>query len=274
MRAIWPLFLAATFAFSSLAHASPVPNWMRQCVRTFHQGGTCSEGVVSFNNTTNTYGIDVDNDGTDDFTFDATGISVPRVANPCYTFGDSDTTDNDDNAQICVQCTDTGSGTEDCDLTISQQVAGAMTDVYTFDADGVSSSWTRLGQFASINLQVSESDKQLEVGAAGSRGPMVAVGAGVIKGITCALYSGGSAPTVDVITTDSCTGTCYNIELYVNAADTATTDCAMTSGVGTCVVNTLSQALVAGDRYSLAATTAADVTANREIYCTVWGTLD
>ncbi|MFB5606351.1 MAG: hypothetical protein ACE5R7_08700, partial [Nitrosarchaeum sp.] len=65
-----------------------------------------------------------------------TSTSLSRSATPQINFGDSDTTDSDDNVRIYANCTDTGSGTEDCDITISVQIAGVLTDVFIIDADG------------------------------------------------------------------------------------------------------------------------------------------
>lgn len=65
-----------------------------------------------------------------------TSTSLSRSATPQINFGDSDTTDSDDNVRIYVNCTDTGSGTEDCDITIAVQIAGTLTDVMIVNADG------------------------------------------------------------------------------------------------------------------------------------------
>ena len=48
-------------------------------------------------------------------------------SNPLIAFRDLEATDFDVNGKIDVQCTDVGSGTEDCDLTISVQEAGVLT---------------------------------------------------------------------------------------------------------------------------------------------------
>jgi hypothetical protein len=52
------------------------------------------------------------------------------------TFNDSDCTDDDVNAQIQANATDIGSGTEDIDVTFSQQIDGTLTDFLKSDADG------------------------------------------------------------------------------------------------------------------------------------------
>ena len=51
-------------------------------------------------------------------------------------FKDSSTTDKDVGASVTVAATDTGSGTEDVDITIAQQIAGTSTNVVVIDADG------------------------------------------------------------------------------------------------------------------------------------------
>lgn len=65
-----------------------------------------------------------------------TNITTSSSATPTAAFTDSDTTDEDISTQIVTNCTDTGSGTEDCDMTFSQQIAGVMTAFQTNDADG------------------------------------------------------------------------------------------------------------------------------------------
>lgn len=59
------------------------------------------------------------------------------TANPIIAFKDSDATDGDDNGTIDVDCTDTGSGTEDCDMDLRVQVAGVSTSFLLINADGV-----------------------------------------------------------------------------------------------------------------------------------------
>ena len=55
---------------------------------------------------------------------------------PALTLKDSDCTDSDINAELSCNATDTGSGTEDIDVTLKAQVAGTLTTFLTFDADG------------------------------------------------------------------------------------------------------------------------------------------
>lgn len=58
--------------------------------------------------------------------------NVPRLD-----LTDTDTTDQDVNGRVQINCTDTGSGTEDCDLSFQQQRNGTLTEVQKFDADGL-----------------------------------------------------------------------------------------------------------------------------------------
>jgi hypothetical protein len=54
------------------------------------------------------------------------GFGFGRSATPTTVWNDSDATDYDDNAKIYINCTNTGSGTEDCDLYIQVQRNGAI----------------------------------------------------------------------------------------------------------------------------------------------------
>lgn len=82
--------------------------------------------------------------GDADFTWNKTtniatatgGFQSGATPNPALTFRDSNAADGDVNASIDVNCTDTGSGTEDCDMTFKQQIAGTNTAFMTADADG------------------------------------------------------------------------------------------------------------------------------------------
>lgn len=88
------------------------------------------------------------NDGTNVFTLSnagaadfagivsATSFAADPAATPSTQYTDSDTTDQDVSASIAVNCSDTGSGTEDCDMTFNQQIAGVLTTIGTLDADG------------------------------------------------------------------------------------------------------------------------------------------
>jgi len=66
----------------------------------------------------------------------STGDQTISDATPLLAFVDSDTTDDDNGVSLLAAATDTGSGTEDVDFTISQQIAGTLTAALTFDADG------------------------------------------------------------------------------------------------------------------------------------------
>jgi len=65
----------------------------------------------------------------------ADGFIATATATPELAFHDSDAGDGDDNVTLMANCSDCGSGSEDVDLTIYQQVAGTLTDVMYFDAD-------------------------------------------------------------------------------------------------------------------------------------------
>ena len=252
----------------AVAHGHPPPDVTAEALALAlsSNGNTavdCSSGT--------TCTFDVDADGTADFTMSTSGLTVPRVANPCITFGDVNTSDTDDNAQICVNCTDTGSGTEDCDITISQQVAGAMTTVETFDADGPSSEYTLLGVFTNPDVAQSTTDAIMTSGAT-SRTEYVIPFAGTVRSMACYMVAGAGATYLVPLTTDTCTGTCYSMQLMINEADAGQTDCTMASGVGTCNV-TMAKTFTALSRIGMIHTSAADVTANRDVECTVWGSI-
>ncbi len=72
-------------------------------------------------------------------------INVARSATPQTVYRDSDCTDKDDNVYWTVNCTNTGSGTENCDISLFVQIAGTATEVFKIDADGSS------GAIATIN---------------------------------------------------------------------------------------------------------------------------
>ena len=76
------------------------------------------------------------------FIADSAGvIYMPEIAlfsaNPTLQFKDTGGTDSDVNALMDVNLTDTGSGTEDVDVTLKQQIAGTLTTFLQADADGV-----------------------------------------------------------------------------------------------------------------------------------------
>jgi len=69
-------------------------------------------------------------------TLTAVAFETTPSSTPTMSFKDSDATAGDVNASIVANCTDVGDGTEDCDVTISQQIAGTNTAYITADADG------------------------------------------------------------------------------------------------------------------------------------------
>ena len=64
----------------------------------------------------------------------ATGLKVSS-AGPTLDYYDTDTADGDISAQVLITATDVGSGTEDVDYQIYQQVAGTLQRTYFSDAD-------------------------------------------------------------------------------------------------------------------------------------------
>ena len=87
--------------------------------------------------------FEIDFDGTvgdgEDPTICTASITTPPTATPTTEWTDSDAVaePEDPSANIAVNLTDTGDGTEDADVTISQQIAGGMTAALVLDADGV-----------------------------------------------------------------------------------------------------------------------------------------
>jgi hypothetical protein len=68
--------------------------------------------------------------------YNGTTVTLSASATPGITFKDSDGTDSDDNGIIYGNLTDAGSGTEDFDLYLRQQIAGTLTTFLHADADG------------------------------------------------------------------------------------------------------------------------------------------
>jgi hypothetical protein len=84
-----------------------------------------------------------------------TGLWTVESDDPCFGYKDDDNTDDDLVASICAQSTDTGSGTEDIDLTLSSMVGGTMKDWFTFDASDA------LGLFTSTLRGYTASDMEI-----------------------------------------------------------------------------------------------------------------
>lgn len=87
---------------------------------------TTTPGIASFDSTDFSVGP-----------FGGVTLADTPSATPSVNYYDSDATDGDINVQELVNCTDAGSGTEDCDWTLKQQIAGTLTTALTFDADGI-----------------------------------------------------------------------------------------------------------------------------------------
>lgn len=66
---------------------------------------------------------------------DLTINPVIETNSPSVVFQDGDNTDDDNNVTLDAACTTTTTGAEDCDLTITQQVAGTAKNAAVFDAD-------------------------------------------------------------------------------------------------------------------------------------------
>jgi hypothetical protein len=67
-------------------------------------------------------------------------INLARSSTPKSIYRDLEATDSDDNVYTIVNCTDTGSGTEDCDYEVIVQSSGVDQSAYQVDADGATSS--------------------------------------------------------------------------------------------------------------------------------------
>ena len=90
-------------------------------------------GIAKGTSATNVDLLTLDAEG--DLVVAGTISSAPQAI-PTVEFRDSSAADGDVNARIYADCTDTGSGTEDCDLTLAQQEAGAEKNILVADADG------------------------------------------------------------------------------------------------------------------------------------------
>lgn len=66
----------------------------------------------------------------------AATLDTGRTANPCWSFQDSNTTDSDVNGKICLDCSTTGSGAEDCHFIFSTQVDGTLSARLKITANG------------------------------------------------------------------------------------------------------------------------------------------
>ena len=82
-----------------------------------------------------------------------TDVTVSPSATPTLFFTDSDTTDEDVSTKIVTNCTDTGSGTEDCDMTFTQQIAGADVDFMTADASAGEVNFSTLNLITTGTIQ-------------------------------------------------------------------------------------------------------------------------
>lgn len=121
------------------AQASPI---------TVDDSGNMS-GVGTFSSGGGGFTVDDDGDVT------AKSYTAQRSPVPTQTMGDSDTTDSDDNWKMYINATDTGSGTEDIDLTEQLQINGTLVNVRAVDASEgtltVGSTSLKVGSYISIS---------------------------------------------------------------------------------------------------------------------------
>jgi len=101
--------------------------------------GSTEDLTINLDDTANT-AVFSSTTGVDTFTFTGIGIDTDTVdvtsATPQITLKDTDAAAGDDNFYILAAATDTGAGTEDIDVSLFQQVAGADHDFIVSDADG------------------------------------------------------------------------------------------------------------------------------------------
>lgn len=113
--------------------------------------------------------VDEDGDVSVTGTLAATAYAVAATATPGIDFKDSDATDGDVNASIAVNCTDAGSGTEDCDITVQQQEAGTAQNVFVADADGgITIGSANNGSFTVSTDSTGDAEVSLPTGAIGA----------------------------------------------------------------------------------------------------------
>ena len=98
------------------------------------------------------------------------GFYIGRSATPSWNFRDSGCSDYDDNVRIYVDCTDIGSGTEDCDFTIAVQVDGTLTDAIIVDADGTISFPNHSVDASGGNLEIPNNTSDMTIGTQGQIG--------------------------------------------------------------------------------------------------------
>jgi hypothetical protein len=134
---------ATTYLLGALVSDAPsngeVPKWNTGGTITWETDDdtasiTIADTLVSYALSANTLG------GEAAFYYDDVGnilyvdnIQTAASTIPSVDFTDSDTTDGDISATILTDCTNTGSGTEDCNVVIKQQVSGTLTQVAIFE---------------------------------------------------------------------------------------------------------------------------------------------
>lgn len=250
------VIVAMTLALLGLGMGSAFPHttesWVRQAAQTLTTAGciSASTGAIECSQ----------------------GIGAGASSNPCIKFNDSDAASSDTNAQVCVNCTDTGDGTEDCDITISQEIAGTMTDVYRFDASSNADATIRNLFTASFDgIGSSQAATRMAI-AGGAFGPAVLGYTGSVGNVRCVIgeYSttGTTAPSAITCTAGT---DCITVEVFKNNADPSGNDCVFDDNDTTCTIGA-GVTFSAMDRIELRISSGAGLSATtREVVCTVHG---
>lgn len=134
------ILTGATILYSGGALGIPSGGTLTNCTfPTLNQNTTgTSAGLTGTPNiavgtiTAGASGFLVDADG--DVT--AKSVTTTPVSSPALVLKDLDGVDDDTNYSLGINLTDTGSGTEDADITEQIQIAGTLTTVRAVDADG------------------------------------------------------------------------------------------------------------------------------------------
>ena len=125
-------------------------------------------------------------------------------ATPVFQFEDTDASAGDVNASIQADATDTGNGTEDIDVEMKQQVAGALTTFLKADADGT------LELMATTDMVFTPTGTEVHIDGGLSVGDETDVGDNNFKVVGTSLLVGTvtvqSATPTDIINDNSTTG--------------------------------------------------------------------
>ena len=170
--------------------------------------GSGANFVLTFNTSFSPDATLTINDSTGAFEFSGP-LSTPPVALPSFDLTDSDTDDEDISASLNANCTATGTGAENCDLILTQQIAGSDVNTITMDADGVTSI-KRLVEVESVVLENPE--------AADSFFLFKAPYAFTVTDIDCIVGAATSA-TIDINQCTSAGASCTSLDAAI-ACDT------------------------------------------------------